>query len=173
MGAVGYALRPHACRRAAAVALSLAAVGGCMTTAPEPYSQKVPYREADFKAFAGKGPVSVHGQTVGGDVKTCAGNAVKLIPDNAYNEEFIAHAGHQPVLDHDPGALAFTRNTLCDAQGKFVFDDVPAGNWYVWTTVVWGVPSESGISKQGGELLQKASLKPGVAEVILTAGDEL
>jgi hypothetical protein len=145
-----------------------------MATAPQSYTLTEAFREADFAHYVGAGPASLHGQaflkTVGGDVKTCAGNKVFLMPATPYNTEIIAHAsGLTPLANRDANADRFTKSSMCDAEGRFTFDKVPATRWFVVTDVTWGVPTQVETmfgpivttKQQGGELVQSIDLKPG------------
>jgi hypothetical protein len=70
-----------------------------------------PFNEGDFQPWAGAGPATLHGQaffkTVGGDVKTCAGSGVFLMPANPYGEG-LATADSKGFNDanSDPRALS-------------------------------------------------------------------
>jgi hypothetical protein len=134
------------------------------------------YNDTDFKPYSGAGPATLNGQaflkTVGGDVKTCAGNQVLLVPATAYMDEVIVHTrAGQTLTNKDPRATQFTRVGTCDASGKFVFNQIPPRKWYIVVKVTWGIPTEYGIDSQGGEMMQAVDLKPGVNETILTDKD--
>lgn len=146
-------------------------------------------------AFAGSGPANLHGQaflkTVGGDVKTCAGEDVFLMPAIPYFDEIVesVKGGMHPASDQR--AMALLRHTMCDAQGNFSLSGVPAQKWYVVTQVRWGVPhiqqpgenpgligallgmhAPPDIEEQGGELIQTIELHAGDNQTFLTARDE-
>jgi len=68
--------------------MAAVALVGCHATPPaQPISIDVPFSDAEFASWAGTGNANIGGQaflkTLGGDVKTCAGQDVSLIPDNA------------------------------------------------------------------------------------------
>ena len=97
-------------------------------------------------------------QQGGGEVG-CAGNAVYLIPQGAQS---IEHAGF--VFDETPSSgyrsianrkmpvppgdayHSHQRETICDIDGKFEFQNVAAGSYLVVTRVTWTVD----YSTQGG-----------------------
>jgi len=134
-----------------------------------------PFNVSDFLPFKGPGPANLDGQafmkTVGGDVKTCAGNPVYLIPSTPYNDEVVVHSQLGSITNRDPQATQFTRSGICDVSGKFSFEKVPARRWYIVATVKWGVPTENGINAQGGEVMKVVDLKSGQNQVILTDAD--
>lgn len=112
----------------------------------------------------------------GGGVVTCAGLPVQLVPKTAYAQERVraiygnTARGFTPVQqtfisftpDH-PGYLQHMKTTLCDAQGRFQFDDVADGEFYVVAKIIWA----AGNRPQGGSLMQIVSVSGGQAEKIV------
>ena len=105
-----------------------------------------------------------------GDVKTCAGARVLLLPATAYVDEMLAKKKAGISVDADPRLQSYTRTTVCDAQGNFSFAGLPEQRWNVLTSVTWGVPhiSEPGTNQQGGELMEAVTQTPGDNQVFLT-----
>ena len=156
-----------------AIALTLLALCGC---AAPPARQMTPFVEADFAPWLGEGPATLRGQaflkTVGGDVKTCAGEAVALLPANAYDREVVENI--QSGRGVAPGVVqqtsGYVRITTCDAQGNFSFTDLPTRDWFVVTRVAWGVPTGSilvPMDTQGGDVVRFVSLRAGDNQVII------
>jgi hypothetical protein len=141
-----------------------------------------PFVVGDLAPWAKVGAASLHGQaflkTVGGDVKTCAGARVLLLPGAAYVDELLAKKKAGVSVDADQRLQSYTRATICDAQGNFSFAGLPEQRWYVLTTVTWGVPhmgepgEQAKTKQQGGELVQAVALTPGDNQVFLTYRDE-
>jgi hypothetical protein len=163
----------------AAAALT-AALAGCV--APAPYRMTTQFNDDDFQPWASSGPATLQGQaflkTVGGDVKTCAGEAVMLIPGTQFDREMIQaeRAGHSDAANVPPSWGKYAKHVTCDAQGNFVFDDLVAREWIVETIVQWGIPTGSvlfPVDKQGGVLNQTVSLRPGLNRTVLSAADEV
>jgi len=159
--------------------LSIALVGCVAACAPprQLVSITTPFSDADFQPWAGTGNASVRGQaflkTVGGDVKTCAGQQVLLIPDNAYSREMIsvasANRGDPPNLD---GRVSlYSRSEICDAQGGFSFDNMKPNKWIVLSKVTWGAASQYGVNQQGGVLEKRIDAHPGDNRLILSDAD--
>ncbi|MBV9990701.1 MAG: hypothetical protein JOZ72_05345 [Alphaproteobacteria bacterium] len=161
----------------------------------DPLAGAVAFDPAQGTAFAGSGPANLRGQaflkTVGGDVKTCAGEDVFLMPSMPYFDEAIEMLKSGIEAGRDERAMSLLRHTLCDAQGNFSFSGLPAKKWWMVTQVRWGVPhiqqpgenpgllgillgmrAPPDIDKQGGELIQAVELKPGDNQAFLTDRDE-
>ena len=59
------------------------------------------------------------------------------------------------------------RRIGCDAEGRFRFDGVPAGRWYVFSNIVFRVAG--GEAPQGGALMQRVDVAEGArANVLLS-----
>lgn len=109
-------------------------------------------------------------RTRGGEPRTCAGFPVLLIPKSRAADAWAktvfgnAEAGYSPqAFDHEaprPPASAATTQTMCDAQGKFSFDGLADGTYYVVTEVSWDVQYE----RQGGLLMRAVTLSEGKPE---------
>jgi hypothetical protein len=143
------------------------ALGGCVRE----YTIQTPYDPAAAEWSTKDGDATIKGQaflkTRGGDVKTCAGNKVTLIPSTARQDEIARaiDAGYNKLIGSVPGGGLDWRNTRCDAQGNFVFTKLPAGTWWVEAVVRW----EAADSIQGGGVREKVTTRPGdTADVIVT-----
>jgi hypothetical protein len=117
----------------------------------------------------------------GGGIVTCAGNKVDIAPVTTYSSERvqaiymsnneIAYAPIDRVLNTkivpDP-PLEYkqrARQTTCDAQGFFKFENVRDGLYFISTMVVWNV----GYIQNGGALIYKVNVKGGeIKEVVLS-----
>lgn len=142
------------------------------------YQLTSPYSEADFLPWKNKGTATLVGQafmkTVGGDVKTCAGNDVFVLPANKYNHEVmgeIMKPGTVKFTNRDSGSFAYNIKTTCDSQGNFAFPNIAADSWYIIVDVTWGVPTQYGVDSQGGMLVKLVDLKAGANSVVLTGKD--
>lgn len=121
---------------------------------PEPVPPS-PVDEARLRAYRVAGPAIVSGQAFlrqrGGGVVTCAGARVRLLPSP------------EADVGHDRRCRA-CRETVCDAQGRFRFDGVPARAWILSTEVRWVVAGFT----EGGVLTEILAVKPGRNEIVLT-----
>jgi hypothetical protein len=147
-------------------------LGGCVTQQRQPVQMQTEFDYDMHKSYIGSGPNTIMGQGFlrqkGGGVVTCAGSQVLLMPATPYFREAIGHIrnGKKPQAKAiDP---AYARQAQCDAQGNFVFSEIPNGTWFVVTEVKWSV----GYSRQGGSLLQEVTVSGGkTTQVLLSEKD--
>lgn len=160
-----------------AMALVLA---GCASPAPKAVQLSSRFDAARAQELIRPGVNIVSGSALirqkGGGVVTCAGLPVLLIPDTTYARERMtnlygnAQRGFNPYhhalkfIPDDPAYTKSMKQTLCDAQGKFSFDDVADGSFFVASTIVWNVGGP-----QGGSVMQAVSVSGGeVKQVVLS-----
>ena len=146
-----------------------AALGGCAPT-PTVISTLTPYDPAEARHIHDTGMTTVEGQaflrTTIGEVRTCAGREANLIPVTGYSRERMTNLyestvqgyyfNYSLILDEpDPRYLRDSRDGICDAEGDFVFKNVPPGDYFIVTVVSWCVPTGYGCSWQGGSLMRR------------------
>ncbi len=173
-------------RQSAAIAASLMLMS-CATVMPAPRylpQPKTVYNAADGAWAAKPGKNTISGsalmRTMGGDVKTCAGLMVELIPDTPYARELVSivykspdggyfPAGVMTAPIPDPAYARSVRRTVCDAQGSFSFDGVADGAYFVTASVIWNIPQQYSALVQGGDIMQPVSVSGGeVRKLVLT-----
>lgn len=101
-------------------------------------------------------------RTRGGEVRTCAGYPVHLIPSSPITDKWAEATFGTPT-----GGLAqvrwrtmfgeYDRETTCDAQGNFQFDGLPDGRYHVVAKVEWEVARQV----QGGLIARRLSVSGG------------
>ena len=126
--------------------------------------------EAAYILNSGSGIVS--GQSFlrqrGGSIVTCAGYEVLLSPVTEYTVasftfrygvlpltgivEFVPFfsSGSLPHFIHPPEYLRYKRVAMCDADGRFTFKGVPAGSYFIESTVRWEVAGRNITNIEGG-----------------------
>lgn len=147
------------------------------------------WSDSDVAWSLGEGTSTVTGQavlrTVGGEARTCAGLEARLIPDSAYARERLLFdfrslerglKARTQVYDFQPDPPHFhqsIRTAICDAQGTFTFERVPAGRYYVQALVSWGTARvEYGttvVPEQGGWVLGTAEVAAGETRRVVIA----
>ena len=173
------------------ITIAAALLASCATTPPPAITMATPFDAADFAWSKAPGKNTITGdallRTVGGDVKTCAGYRVDLLPVTPYTEEYVTrrfksvsggYASHMSILygsySLDAGIYTFQRETTCNAQGTFRFTDLPDGSYYVIAKVEWATVAGGGgyyyNATQGGDLALKVTVSGGETKsVVLTA----
>lgn len=160
---------------AAAVGISL---GGCAVQ-PKVVALRSAFDEVATAEALEPGENMLEGNAFlrqrGGGIVTCAGADVLLIPATAYAKERMAtlygsiSSGLQRVrtypqaISFDPNPPAYetlVKSTKCDSTGRFTFEHVADGEFFVVTNVVWSVGS---YSKEGGALMERVHLRSGEA----------
>jgi len=122
-------------------ALLALAMFGC--AAPKSNPRHVSFIESEYAPYRAEGTGSVLGQafmrTRSGDVKYGAGCTVTLNPVTSYSTEWFDRAvlNQEWIEDGDARAGAYARTTLADGEGRFRFDRLPAGEYFVVCPVVW------------------------------------
>lgn len=164
----------------ARIPLGMFVLLGCAQKAPpvviEPRTTR--YNEQEYAPYASQGTSSITGQaflkTRGGDVKYGAGNEIVLTPRTSYSSEWWTKAVLQDhvLAPGDSLAEGFSGYTVADGEGRFRFDSLPAGEYFVITEVSWEVPAPSGrsylLERTGALVGQGVAVRPGQSvQVIL------
>ena len=149
----------------------------CACAAPPPYAIQASFNRDQIAWIQSPGTGAIKGQaflkTVGGDVKTCAGNIVVLLPSSAYTREIVsagmsASNRSSSIANLNEGLASYMKGGRCDAQGNFSVARLPAGDYIILTEVTWGVPRGNyGVSREGGPLTQEISLAMGEEKQVI------
>ena len=166
------------------IAITSLLVTGCVTKPPlRVVITTSPLDSVKTLKALEKGTSAIKGSALlrqrGGVVVTCAGMEVGLVPVTAYSvERFTAlygseRGGYRPANalgikfepDNEAVYQSLTRETRCDAQGYFKFDNVAQGDYFVVTSVTWRATAT-----QGGWISQRVSLTEAeTKEIVLTS----
>lgn len=157
-----------------------ALAAGCQGAAQRPPATvSFSAEEAAFIKKPGNGVISGHAFRTrsNGRVVNAAGELVRLVPATAYSRERFGQlygnrkflpVGRYPGEDKvDPGYAELTRTVKSSATGRFSFEGVPPGTYFVTAQVVWGEE----LNREGGSMYDIVTLtgretKP--VEVILS-----
>ncbi|MEQ6342932.1 MAG: hypothetical protein M3A44_15135 [Gammaproteobacteria bacterium] len=155
----------------------LAGISGCATVVPLPqWSMSPEASETEYGQYLQGGSATLSGQAFltqqNGGVVKAAGRTVTLDPATSIGNEWWGKAGkfwvHRALTPPSPGFLKARRTTTADADGKFRFQDLPAGKYYVRTEVTWEIggynPTQGGLVGQVVEVKESQN-----REVILNA----
>ena len=154
--------------------LVVLALAACVAITPPPtWDPTKDAYEAEYAHYLGVGAATLSGQAFltqrGGGVVYAAGRTVTLDPATSVGAEWWSKAGtNYQWRDSVPNSPSFgkaRRTTVADGTGRFRFEELPPGRYYVRTDVTWEVPT---LGIQGGLVGQLVEVKDGRAtEVIL------
>jgi hypothetical protein len=116
-----------------------------------PSSRTAIFDEAEYAPYAGEGPSSISGEayitrTTDSVLVKCVGCAVFLTPATHYSTEwFERHViDGQKLTQGDPRSYKYRRETTGTSEGRFAFDRLPAGDYYIACYTTWQVPGKPG-----------------------------
>ncbi|MBU1599373.1 hypothetical protein KKG61_04625 [bacterium] len=159
-----------------ALLLFVCFIASCATMAP-PQISRMAFPENEYQNLAKSGSAVVKGQaflkTRGGDVKMAAGNDVILNPVTSYSNEWYEkyYIQGKPLVEPDSRVWNYVIRTVADGSGRFIFKNVPAGQYFVTTFVTWEAPTDYGgaLQVQGGTVTKRITVNEGdEIEVIVT-----
>ena len=140
------------------------------------------FDEAEYAPYAKTGDATLSGQaflmTRGGDAKKAAGRQVTLDPATTLGQQWWAERRmwNEGGFPSDARFLQARRTTVADADGRFRFDSLPAGTYFIRTMVRWEAPCLDclgGTEIQGGQLGEKIDLRAGEKKEIVLSRELL
>lgn len=148
--------------------VALLVLAGCAPGMPI----RANYVDAEYASYAGEGTGSISGRafvTVLGAVRFGAFRTVNLDPVTTYStywfEGMVRTQGTRRYRPFDPRFVAHRRTTVADVEGRFRFENVPPGSYFVtcdmWTNLVLVINGGFGslqITLQDGEFLEDISV---------------
>jgi hypothetical protein len=140
---------------------------------PPDFKLSVPFDQRETSRLIREGANTVKGNAFidqqGGGTATCAGQTVYLIPATAYakqrmqaiyknTERGVAAARiYYRFIPDPPEYRALMRTSKCDSNGKFVFERVSDGEFFI----VVLIPGQVGESPQGSQLMHHVRVRAG------------
>lgn len=101
-----------------------------------------------------------------GVVVNAAGQVVRLIPATPFSRErftqlygkgkYVPHSAYPRDDNPDPRYGEYSRTTKAEANGKFAFENVPPGEYFITTQVLWG--DEDALFREGGSVYDTVTL---------------
>ena len=108
-------------------------------------------------------------KTKGGDVKYAAGNDIFLIESNRYTDELFSASMSGKRVDTssiNPSLRGYVKKAIGDGEGRFHFDNLAPGRYYVFTTIKWNVNK---YRTTGGDVIKGVNIPDGkTIDVVLT-----
>lgn len=160
----------------------LVLLGACNTGRGPSLQARFDPAEAGYIRAPGKGVISGQaflrdksGQT---NVRYAEGETVRLIPATTYAQARISHfygsvkfvpAGSIPKIEPDTQYAALTRTTKTELDGRFTFQNVAPGRYYLTTQLVW--KPKDAAAPEGGAMYEEVTVtgkESGPVKVVLT-----
>jgi hypothetical protein len=152
------------------LAAAVLSLGGCFER-----KLTVAFDQAEYDRLPQSGTAAMEGQaflrTQGGDVKLAAGLEVACHPVTSYSTELFDEwiVKHGNVTGGDDRAPAYTRKTIADGEGRFRFDGLPPGDYYVWSWITWKWYNSGVLSDTGGFAYARVTVRNGeTTKVVVT-----
>jgi hypothetical protein len=160
------------------VRLALLAAGmlstACAMPIPVPPAPLVAFNPEEVRWAALPGTSTIEGQAFmkarGGDVKYGAGSLVLLIPYSAQSFAWYKAriATLRDIPPMDPALQALVKATTAGRDGRFKFENEPAGSYLVVTFVTWETGASYAVT-QGGYIGMPVTAEAGkTAKIIVT-----
>ena len=140
-------------------------------TANAEYMITTPFVEAEFAPYALRGEGTISGQVFvvrpNGQVVLADRQEVVLVPWNAYTREMreAAEAGYQSLANRDEKYDRYRRTATTDADGRFYFTGLPAGDWSLMSSVVW----QEGDQNVGEFIYENVSIERGELKQVVVS----
>ena len=121
--------------------------------------------ESEYAPYAGEGTATICGvayiKTQRAEFKYGAGNETYLNPVTSYSTEWytVGVIGGRSLTKANPKVLAYNRATRADSEGRFCFENIPSGDYYLACPVVWMYGANSAI--KGGMAYAQVTVKDG------------
>jgi hypothetical protein len=131
------------------------ALVGCATHVPPSAPRQVPFDSTEYTPYTRPGTGRIAGQilfrTVTDEVKPGGGKKVLLSPVTSYSTEWWQQevVGGQRLQPPDSRAMPFQRDATADREGRFRFEGLPPGEYYLAS---WSGTS-SADQRVGGRIL--------------------
>ena len=125
------------------------------------------YDPAEYAPYARAETGVVEGQAFlvqrAGGVVVGAGRDVYLAPVTSLSTEVYERwiIGYQRLEPTDAPVQQFTQTTKGDAEGRFRFEGLAPGDYYLWCTIQWQVPDGNITRTEGGIAHAEVSVRDG------------
>jgi hypothetical protein len=150
----------------AAAVLAGVIMAGCVERKPATIAFSA--EEAAFIRKTGTGIIAGHAFRTkpSGVVVNAAGQVVRLVPATAFARErfanlygkakYVPHSAYPRDDNADAAYGEYTRTTKAEANGRFAFDKVAPGTYFLTTQVIWG--EETAFTREGGSVYDSVTL---------------
>jgi hypothetical protein len=115
----------------------LVALAGCAANPPPAAPRQAAFDSSEYAPYARRGTGKIAGQVLfqieSDQVKPGSGKVVILAPVTSYSTEWWVEevVGGRTLEPVEPRAAPFHRMVTADRQGRFQFENLPAGDYYL------------------------------------------
>jgi hypothetical protein len=153
-----------------------AALSGCVTAKIDQ-----PFNAAEGAFIHKQGTGRIEGSAFlrqrGGGTVTAAGNDITLIPVTSYSSARFAalYKGQKSSyfggnIEGTPeGYYTQTKKTKADVEGRFIFDGLHPGDYFLTTEVRWQIPGSD--LPEGAFIYERVSVKNGETARVVMSGN--
>ena len=150
-----------------AIVMGLAALAGCQQTVK--IDSAFDPKAAEYIHKQGEGRIDGHAflKKPNGYVMHASGDVIYLIPATPYARERMQRlygtSKFMPAIQSsraettDPRYFEFTRKTKAESNGRFTFDQVAPGEYFIVTTLTWK-DKEHDILSRGGSIYEAVTV---------------
>ncbi len=143
-------------------------LAACVGTERKPATVAFSVEEAAFIRKPGTTTITGHAFRTrpSGTVVNAAGEVVRLVPMTAYarerfqnfygNRKFVPHRNYPREDNPDPAYGEYTRTTKAESNGNFIFRNVPPGQYFLTTQIIWG--DEDAFAREGGSVYDSVTV---------------
>ena len=134
-----------------------------MMSCAKTYDRKAEFIQEEYAPYTGEGSARICGQAYlsvdDGQQHVASGDRVLLAPVTSYTEEaiMVKVVRGRKLADPDPEAAKFEKHTKTDAEGRFCFDGLPAGEYYIVADIA--LPTSTKEHRESQLAHAKASVK--------------
>ena len=120
-----------------------------------------PFDTAEYKFVKFNGEASIKGKILipqrAGAEKPCSGCVITLNPATSYSEEFYIKTVKNgiPIDEADIRVLKYIRKTTTDDSGKFVFNNIARGKYYLYSPIIYEIHNPKGGYKKTNAYVYK------------------
>lgn len=124
-------------------------IASCMRT----YTIVTPFDEREHSPYLKDGNSTIYGQAFlkyeDGGARFAPGATVSLIPATSYSKEmWQASARRELVAEVDPRWHKYVRKVIADGSGRYVFDNIPEGDYLVECSILYAKSRNEVIVKE-------------------------
>ncbi|RYG12397.1 MAG: hypothetical protein EOO07_19115 [Chitinophagaceae bacterium] len=147
-----------------------------LTFSSTPVELKNEFSVDEIKWVTKKGNSSVYGEAFlklnDGTLKDCSGFNIELLPAAKYSNERIFktygnnNSGQILLEDNPPKFTPDVKEyhemlikSTCDNDGKFIFNNVPSGNYYLIAFIIWDANESNKPTKTGGAVMKRVEIR--------------